>query len=109
MSKQAITDIWTAEDQAIVDDLREIFTLMRKVEDAVNSKDVDGGREEEDLFSAIGIVGVTEIEQQFIWGLIRSGYGINGLRARFRIIEKEFIECKEFKRVEEQAQIDDLL
>ena len=41
---QAVTGIWTAEDQAIVDDLREIFTLMRKVEDAVNSKEVDDNR-----------------------------------------------------------------
>lgn len=94
--------------QAIIDDLREVFTLMRKVEDAINSTEVDAGRGDTDLFSAIGIVGVTDIESQFVWSLIRSGYGIDGLRARFRIIEKEFIECKKFKRLEDQAEIDNL-
>ena len=52
---------------------------------------------------------VTNIESEFIWGLIRNGHGIDDLRARFRVIEKEFIECKEFKRLEDQAEIDNLL
>lgn len=52
---------------------------------------------------------ITNIESEFIWGLIRNGYGIDDLRARFRVIEKEFIECKEFKRLEDQAEIDNLL